>query len=149
MITCLRSPAPGVQSALSGNHHHGQYPFKVPCHTCDIDPETRKMKRRPTGRILAKRLLRLKKASGSWRAMRDEHYPMIPAGTLCRIALSNGEYMPWKPEYRAALNLPPRPCPTCNQRVTRPRQIKIWHDIQDLKPDELRWVFEHREEVTP
>jgi len=103
------------------------------------------MKRRNLGRILAKRLLREKKAAGSWRALRDEKYPTIPAGTLCRIATSDGEYLPNRLDFREALGLSSLPCPTCHRRLTHPRILRTYRHISDLQPEELRWVFEHRE----
>jgi hypothetical protein len=30
----------------------------------------------------------------SWRKVRKLHYPDVPAGTLCRIAKSGGDYLP-------------------------------------------------------
>lgn len=103
------------------------------------------MKRRNIPRILAKRLLREKLAAGSWRALHEQKYPNIPAGTLCRIATSEGEYTPRRLDFRETLGLGSLPCPTCNHRITHPKIIRTWRHVSDLKPEELLFVLEHRE----
>lgn len=103
------------------------------------------MQRRNLGRIVAKRLLREKKVAGSWRNLQEDKYPNIPAGTLCRIATSEGEYTPRRKEYREALGLGSLPCPSCHRRITHPRIVRPYRHISDLKPEELLYVLEHRE----
>lgn len=106
------------------------------------------MKKRNLTRTLAKRLLKEKKAAGSWRNLQEEKYPNIPARTLWRIAMSGGEYIPQNLQYRESLGIGSLPCPTCQHRVTTPRKIRRYHSIQDLTPSELQYVFDNREPMT-
>jgi hypothetical protein len=43
---------------------------------------------------LAARLRSLHDEYKSWRKVRKFHFPEVPAGTLCRIAKSGGDYLP-------------------------------------------------------
>lgn len=87
-----------------------------------------------TRRQLARRL-QTEHSQRSWREISQaDYYGQIPAGTLARIAKSNGEYIPKK--WRTVLGM--GKAHTASQRPKR---------LADLSPAELLAAFQNRVEM--
>ncbi len=61
--------------------------------------------------------------------------------------IANENYDPAAPQVRARLGLGPRTCPTCQQRVTVPKQVRTWRRLDDLKPAEVLYLLATRTEM--
>jgi len=73
-------------------------------------------------------------ATRSWRQIsQQDYFGMIPAGTLARIAKTNGDYVPDK--WRPWLGL------------GRTRAQSSARRLADMSTTELRWALEHRVEL--
>lgn len=96
------------------------------------------------GKRLARRLNREyhKLCKPSWRTL-EKTYD-VPAGTLNRIAKSDGEYLPQNPEYRQRLGLSVATCPKCLRKITRPREVRTYKSLFDLSTSDLQYLMEHR-----
>lgn len=109
------------------------------------------MRTRTMRRNLVKMLLE-QKGDMTWREFSKRYYPMIPAGTLCAIVRSRGEYIPARDDFRAALGLELLPCPTCHRKPNQPtRGVTINQLLQlpiDQQPAEiLMLAFTSRESI--
>jgi hypothetical protein len=93
------------------------------------------------GKRLARRLHREHRKS-SWRAL--ENVYNVPAGTLCRIEKTDGDYLPKRPEYRERLGLSKAICPTCQRKITKPREVREWNSLYDLSNRDIQYLFDHR-----
>jgi len=91
-------------------------------------------------KTIARRLLRQNRGTASitartWRKIaHDDYQDKIPVGTLCRFALSDGEWLP-KEEYQILLGLK-RPART---------QAPQFKDLFDTPSNILLWMLQHRE----
>jgi hypothetical protein len=98
----------------------------------------------PKAKKLARRLLRANRgtrrnAGRSWRTISREDYGnTIPAGTLCRIALEGGEWLPKDIDMLISLGL------------KRERKAKeIFTPIYDMATSALHQALIHRSEMPP
>jgi hypothetical protein len=94
-------------------------------------------------KTIARRLLKQNRGTRSiparsWRVIaRDDYQDKIPAGTLCRFALEDGEWLP-KDEYQYVLGLK-------HQRKTCTQQ----KDLFDMATDTLRAALINRQPMPP
>lgn len=98
----------------------------------------------PKSKTIARRLLRQNRGTRSitprsWRVIaRDDYQDKIPAGTLCRFALEDGEWLP-KDDYQFVLGIK--------------RERKATHtparNLFDMATNTLREMLIHREEMPP
>jgi hypothetical protein len=93
-------------------------------------------------KTLARRLLKQNRGTRSitarsWRVIaHDDYQDKIPAGTLCRFALEDGEWMP-KDEYLFVLGIK-------HERKAKLQQPK---DLFDMATNTLREKLDRREEM--
>ena len=69
----------------------------------------------------------------------EDYQDKIPAGTLNRFALSDGEWLP-KDEYQVLLGI---------KRQRKSAHQSTPKDLWDMATDKLRYALEHREECPP
>jgi hypothetical protein len=81
---------------------------------------------------LSKRILRENVKGRSYRTIAKEDYPGVKAGTLNRIAKSNGSWTPKNIETRKLLGI-----------YKHPRYKRI----QEMAPAELLWCLSDRKEM--
>jgi hypothetical protein len=88
----------------------------------------------PTRKQAAKILLRQNQDGSSWRELSDQYIP-IPAGTLCRVANSGGDYWPrkWAGWLRHYFG------------VGAKRTSRAPRRLIDMPANALRWALENRE----
>lgn len=100
----------------------------------------------PKSKKLARRLLRQNRGTASiearpWRRIADEDYNgKIPAGTLARFALSDGEWLP-KAEHQITLGI---------KKPHTPRQVKhhrVFGWLYDIQPFTLAEMLKRREVI--
>lgn len=96
-----------------------------------------------TTRQLARLLKKRHRETRSWARVAHEYG--VARAVVERIA--NGSYDPANPELRARLGLGPRTCPTCQQRITVPKQVRQWKRLDDLKPAEIIYLLATRTEM--
>lgn len=96
-----------------------------------------------TTRQLARLLKKRHRETRSWARVASEYG--VSRAVVERIANSN--YDPANPQLRARLGLGPRTCPTCQQRVTVPKQVRTWKRLDDLKPEEVLYLLATRTEM--
>lgn len=96
-----------------------------------------------TTRQLARLLKKLHRQARSWASIAREYD--VKRAVVERIA--NAGYDPADPDTRAKLGLGPRTCPTCQQRVTVPKQVRTWRRLDDLKPAEVLYLLATRTEM--
>ena len=97
-----------------------------------------------TSKKLARRLLKQNRGTASitarsWRVIaRDDYDNKIPAGTLCRFAKADGEWLP-KNEYLFVLGIK-------HKRKAKPQQPR---DLFDMATHTLRQALIKRETMPP
>jgi len=96
-------------------------------------------------KTLARRLLKQNRGTRSirarsWRVIaREDYQNKIPAGTLCRFALEDGEWIP-KEEHQIVLGL---------KRERKPAHQKQARDLFDMATSTLRKMIDQRETMPP
>lgn len=87
-----------------------------------------------------------RKGNRSWREVAKDVdlCGLFKPGTLSSIA--KGDYFPTDPTLRELLGVGPKVCETCRQKITRPRKVKLWRRLEDLKPQELLYLLNNRTE---
>lgn len=92
---------------------------------------------------LARKLRKSHRQTRSWKNTGNDFFMTKSMAYLIAVK----KYDPPDGDIRARFHMGPRTCPTCEQRITVPRQVRKWRRLDDLSKNEILYLLATRTEM--